>query len=252
MTRMTDLDLRDINLRTLKRIDPTIGDIIESSSQSALYTFDDNSDKWIKQDYEGCLHLFERKSFSLSSNQIKLNTNGNQPKYGFVILDSGSRKHYAEDIKPNALVQMIDTSSLLGVGPHNLLMFTSITGVVHCFWFNSFDECEKMLLAMKSVASSSVISPTNDCSNGSDIFHFGGDTTTVNNGPVANGGRDKKKKSELSSSVDFGRRSNGTYSVANGSSPVINGARVRTTSGSNSKNHNHNRVQSAIRTVQQH
>ena len=210
---MTEIDLRNINLRTLKRIDPSIGEIIESSSQSALYTFDPNSDKWFKQEYEGCLHLFERfGTFSLSSsNCIKLNV---KPRYGFMILDQGSVKHYTEDIKPGALVQMIDTNMIGQNGSyghnsghyghygheqngHNLLMFTSITGVVHCFWFSSFDECEKMLLAMKSVsAAMNQSSPSSNGSNNDGTLSNGsnndgvisGDTNFFNCPDDSNGG----------------------------------------------------------------
>ena len=237
---MTEYDLRDINLRTLKRIDPTIGDIIESSSQSALYTFDADNDKWFKQDYEGCLHLFERKPFTLSASGIKLTDCDGLPKYGFVILDNGSTKHYTEHVKPGALVQMIDTGSMLGTSGHNLLMFTSVTGVVHCFWFNSFDECEKMLLAMKSVAAAQTPlsnGPTQDTNN---IFAFG-DGNLVNGGnSVKNGGQkghsDTKPSPQVKGAIGVVNCATATAQ----SSPMINGARTRTTSGCNSaKNYVH-------------
>lgn len=129
------MDVKAINLRTLKRIDPSIKDIVLSSSQSALYTFDLKSEKFTKNEIEGSLHVFRRKRRTMAS------TISN---HGFIILDLSSTNHFIEDLKRNCVIQTVRYH------PHNLLLFTSINGSVHCLWFDDENECQSMQQVIRS------------------------------------------------------------------------------------------------------
>lgn len=140
------MDVKAINLRTLKRIDPSIRDILESSSQSALYTFDLKGEKFVKNDVEGSLHVFRRKrrTMASSSGQGRSMASSN---HGFIILDMSSTRHFMEDFKNNSVIQVVKYY------PHNLLLFTSINGSVHCLWFEEENECQRMYQVIKSSTS---------------------------------------------------------------------------------------------------
>lgn len=133
------MDVKAINLRTLKRIDPNIKDIVLSSSQSALYTFDLKTEKFIKNEIEGSLHVFRKKR------RMPIPSPGSD--FGFIILDMSSTKHFMEDLKRNCVIQTVKYH------PHNLLLFTSVSGSVHCLWFEDEDECQNMHQVIKSCSS---------------------------------------------------------------------------------------------------
>lgn len=138
------MDVKAINLRTLKRIDPSIKDILESSSQSALYTFDLKGEKFVKNDVEGSLHVFRRKRRTMASSSHGRTMASN---HGFIILDMSSTRHFMEDLKNDSVIQVVKYY------PHNLLLFTSINGSVHCLWFEEENECQRMYQVIKSSTS---------------------------------------------------------------------------------------------------
>lgn len=131
------MDVKSINLRTLKRIDPSIRDIVLSSSQSALYTFDLKYERFIKNEVEGTVHVFRRKKKSIPS----------ASNHGFIILDMSTTRHFMEDLKVNPVTQVVKYY------PHNLLLFTSISSSVHCLWFEEENECQQMNQVIKSCTS---------------------------------------------------------------------------------------------------
>jgi len=51
---------KEINLRTLRRIDPDISDILASFCSVALYRYDMAKNEWTKSDVEGSLHVFQK------------------------------------------------------------------------------------------------------------------------------------------------------------------------------------------------
>lgn len=132
------MDVKSINLRTLKRIDPSIRDIVLSSSQSALYTFDLKSERFIKNEVEGSVHVFKRKKKSSPSPSSD---------HGFIILDMSTTRCFMEDLKINPVTQIVKYY------PHNLLLFTSISSSVHCLWFEEENECQRMNQIIKSCTS---------------------------------------------------------------------------------------------------
>lgn len=149
------MDVKAINLRTLKRIDPSIRDILESSSQSALYTFDLKGEKFVKNEVEGSLHVFRRRRRTMAPSSCQGRTMASScqgrtmasSNHGFIILDMSSTRHFMEDLKHGSVIQVVKYY------PHNLLLFTSINGSVHCLWFEEENECQRMYQVIKSSTS---------------------------------------------------------------------------------------------------
>ena len=55
-----DKDLDEINLRTLKRIDPNVMNIVKSASAVAVYEFSSEKYSWKKKEIQGSLHVVNR------------------------------------------------------------------------------------------------------------------------------------------------------------------------------------------------
>ena len=64
-TTLSAADRYEKNLKSLRRVDPTICSIIDQFSHICLYRLHDG--KWQKDGYEGASFLFERCAFTLSS-----------------------------------------------------------------------------------------------------------------------------------------------------------------------------------------
>lgn len=63
-TTLSAADRYDKNLRSLRRVDPTIRSIIDQFSHICLYRLHDG--KWQKDGFEGASFLFERCAFRLA------------------------------------------------------------------------------------------------------------------------------------------------------------------------------------------
>ncbi|CAK8671199.1 unnamed protein product [Clavelina lepadiformis] len=74
------------NLEALQRQDPCISKIVDFASPVAVYTFCSQSRKWEKTEMEGTLYVYTRGIF---------------PKFGFTIMNQGSREYLAEVLTPD-------------------------------------------------------------------------------------------------------------------------------------------------------
>lgn len=139
--------LDEINLRTLKRIDPCVENIIASASYVALYQFDQAHNLWVKLECEGSLHVYRKgqpaipplpsSNSSLSTAAIaSSSTPSSSAKlhFGFVILNRVSTANHLEVITTAIEVEQKD----------QFLMYKNTVGQVYCIWFYKKTECEKV------------------------------------------------------------------------------------------------------------
>ncbi|XP_054713809.1 mRNA-decapping enzyme 1A-like [Uloborus diversus] len=81
----------EINLKTLKRVDPNIIEIIDNASQVAIYRYERKLEKWEGTDIEGTLFLYRRSLF---------------PHHGFIIVNRMSTTNFIESITNDMQFQL--------------------------------------------------------------------------------------------------------------------------------------------------
>ena len=158
-----------INLRTLKRMDPEIEEIIGSACSVALYKFDREGKVWTKCDVEGSLHVYKKHTSSSSSPipssgdsneednamhpiirmllggrrpsdpemNLKKQTNSSQEhnsRHGFVILNRVNTSNLQEDISHHFETQTTNP----------FLLYKNASRDIFCIWFYKPPECSKV------------------------------------------------------------------------------------------------------------
>lgn len=114
----TNDDHMDINLRTLKRMDSSVKDILGSASQVAAYEYSNNT--WKRLDIEGSLFLVSRSS---------------APFYSIIINNRLSTDNLVEAITPDYEFRLdIQTGSAY------LMIHNSALNKISCIWFYEADE----------------------------------------------------------------------------------------------------------------
>ncbi|KAH8739621.1 hypothetical protein FG386_001178 [Cryptosporidium ryanae] len=107
-----------LNLQLLRRHDDSINEIIAHSSFVSVYVMDPNSQKWIRGDVEGFLHIVKRKI---------------EPKYQLIVLNQKN---------PENLILGISGEWEISAETH--FLFYKITNnnnsVVSCLWFYDVEE----------------------------------------------------------------------------------------------------------------
>lgn len=102
---------RELNLSVLKRYDPSITDIITTSSHVVVYDFDEDRQSWAKRGVEGTLFLIQRSSLVLGNNQLQQQQQQKHKqknaKYGIVILNRLSLEDFVVDLSSTMEVQVL-------------------------------------------------------------------------------------------------------------------------------------------------
>lgn len=183
---------REINLRTLKRIDNEIEEIIGSASSVALYQFDQEKQIWTKCDVEGSLHVY-KKHTSSSSSPIPSSGDSNEGEesmHPIIRMLLGGRrtsdpslnhkKHSEQQQKPSSLTSQSHNSShnsrhgfviLNRVNTSNLqedithhfeiqttnpfLLYKTASGDIFCIWFYKPPECSKVSRLIEGIKATS-------------------------------------------------------------------------------------------------
>ena len=140
--------LDEINLRTLKRIDPCVENIIASASYVALYQYDQPHGRWVKLECEGSLHIYRKGQHAIpplpsstsSNSTVAIASSSTSPSsntklhFGFVILNRVSTTNHLEVITKAIEVEQRD----------QFLLYRDTVGRVYCIWFYKKSECEKV------------------------------------------------------------------------------------------------------------
>jgi hypothetical protein len=118
VTDQTNDDHMDINLRTLKRNDPAVKDILGSASQVAAYEYSEST--WKKLDIEGSLFLVSRNT---------------APFYSIIINNRLSTENLIEPITPDYEFRL-DMQN----GSAFLMVHNNAVHKISCIWFYEGDE----------------------------------------------------------------------------------------------------------------
>ena len=86
-----------MNLKVLRRDDPSISHILGSASSIAMYELDMQTTKWHRKNVEGSLFVVERK---------KSSTNSNSSRFQFIVLNRLSDERFVESIAKDAEFEM--------------------------------------------------------------------------------------------------------------------------------------------------
>ncbi|KAI1289203.1 mRNA-decapping enzyme 1B [Halotydeus destructor] len=120
---MSESSENEINLRTLRRGDPSVETIIASASQVAIYKF--HAPDWQKLDIEGSLFIFSRYKDQLERGKSR---------FGFTVINRLSTTNLSEDIRLD-----LDLSY---EAPY--ILYKNARKDIFCIWFYSTDECFNM------------------------------------------------------------------------------------------------------------
>ena len=110
-----------INLRTLKRLDPGIEEILQSVCHVCLYQFSIQSGSWQHKRIEGPLHLYRKGS-----------------TYGFMILNRNDMDHHDEVLTHDFELALED----------QFFEYKNDRKEIFCIWFYQASDAEKMYNAV--------------------------------------------------------------------------------------------------------
>ncbi|XP_039266179.2 uncharacterized protein LOC120341677 [Styela clava] len=108
-----------INLASLKRQDPYIGNITDSSTHVAVYSFSPQSNEWEKTDVEGTMFVYKRVA---------------PPYWGFTILNRLSMENLTEPL----------TSELEFQTQNPFLLYRNAKLLIYGIWFYDQDDCKRI------------------------------------------------------------------------------------------------------------
>ncbi|CAK0784014.1 hypothetical protein CVIRNUC_007217 [Coccomyxa viridis] len=116
-----------LNLTVLRRIDPTISQVLACANHVALYNFDRPQHRWVRKDVEGSFFLIQRTS---------------QPFHQIIILNKKSTDNYVEDI-------VSDLSFELTL-PY--IMYRNTADEVVGVWFYEEGEARKVAALLQQIS----------------------------------------------------------------------------------------------------
>ena len=111
-----------MNLKVLRRDDPSIQTILGSASSIAMYELDMQTTKWHRKNVEGSLFVVERK---------KSSSNSSSSRFQFIVLNRLSDERFVESIAKDAEFEMSE----------KYLLYKTDTDEVNGVWF--YDEKEQ-------------------------------------------------------------------------------------------------------------
>lgn len=119
----------EINLRSLKRFDPSVDQILSSASQVAVYGYSNN--EWIKLDIEGALFVVSKNG---SSN------------YALIIMNRLNTNNFNEIIDKQWEVTL------------NLpfLLYKNDKSSIRCVWFYDQIDCKRVFQKLREIVSKNV------------------------------------------------------------------------------------------------
>lgn len=126
-----------LNFNVISRYDPAIKQLICHTSHCVLYKFNEQSEEWVKTDYQGALALYER---SESTDAERASSSETQQRhafnYGIIILNRTNPECFSLGIQPDSGMEVeLDD---------NLIIIRSISGEIYGLWLFSEDERESL------------------------------------------------------------------------------------------------------------
>lgn len=138
-----------LNFNVISRYDPAIKQLLHSTSHCVIYKFNDESQEWVKSEYQGTLALYLR-DFQIPQNAIA--TYEDLQKlfcYGLILLNRTNPQCFSLGLLPNKVTQHFFPHGLNNNGINamdvelndNLIIIKNILGEIYGLWvFNEEDR----------------------------------------------------------------------------------------------------------------
>ncbi|CAN6560111.1 unnamed protein product [Malus baccata var. baccata] len=131
-----------LNLTVLQRIDPSVEEILITSTHVTFYEFNTDLSEWSRKDVEGSLFVVKRNA---------------QPRFQFIVMNRRNSENLVEDLLGDFEFEV----------QHPYLLYRNAVREVNGIWFYNPSECEevanmfnRILSAYSKVPQNSMVSPT--------------------------------------------------------------------------------------------
>lgn len=126
-----------LNFNVISRYDPAIKQLVCHTSHCVLYKFNEESEEWVKTDYQGALALYERSTSAGSGQEPSPDSHLQQPfKFGIIILNRSSPECFSLGILPESGME-VELND-------NLIIIRSLSGEIYGLWLFSGEERESL------------------------------------------------------------------------------------------------------------
>ncbi|CAH2350164.1 mRNA-decapping enzyme subunit 1 [[Candida] railenensis] len=144
-----------LNFNVINRYDPSIKQLLYHTSHCVIYKFEDETEEWIKSDYQGSLALYLR-DFKLpqQNNQTQISFQDLQSLfcYGLMLFNRNKPECFSLGFLPNNITKHFLPQGLGGNGidemnvelNDNLIIVKNLLGEIYGLWV--FNEADRMKL----------------------------------------------------------------------------------------------------------
>lgn len=145
-----------LNYNVISRYDPSIKQLLYHTSHCVIYKFNDDSQEWVKSDFQGALALYLRDF------QIPNTLNGQVPTYqdlqalfcyGLILLNRNNPECFSLGLLPNKVTKhffptgLNQTSQIVEMDAElndNLIIVKNLLGEIYGLWIFNEDDRIKL------------------------------------------------------------------------------------------------------------
>lgn len=146
----------NINFKVISRYDAAIKQLLCHTSHCVVYKYDDETQEWIKTEFQGALALYLRDFVAPATGEETKNTIGELEKmfcYGLILLNRNSPECFSLGLVPNRIARHYFPQGVAGHGVtemdvelnDSLIILKNLVGEIHGLWI--FDESDRTKLA---------------------------------------------------------------------------------------------------------
>ncbi|KAI3406424.2 DCP1 [Candida oxycetoniae] len=141
-----------LNSNVISRYDPAFKQLLCYTSHCVIYKFNDESDEWVKTDFQGALALYARDQLSKSSLQRIESLQDLQTIlcFGLILLNRNNPDCFSLGLVPNEISRLCSYSDDFAVHEmdvelnDNLIIVRNLLGDIYGLWV--FNEADRLVL----------------------------------------------------------------------------------------------------------
>lgn len=152
-----------LNFNVISRYDPEIKQLLYHTSHSVVYKFNDESQEWVKTDYQGTLALYMRNY------EVPTSNHGSTYQdlqtlfcYGLILLNRNNPECFSLGFLPNNITKAffphgVDNSNILEMDVElndNLIIVKDLLGNIYGLWIFNEDDRIKLFKSLEYCLSS--------------------------------------------------------------------------------------------------
>lgn len=146
-----------LNFNVISRYDPDIKQLLYHTSHSVVYKFNDDSEEWVKTDYQGTLALYMR-NFEVPQTQPATQADlQNLFCYGLILLNRNNPECFSLGLLPNKITKAfyprgVDNSNVLQMDVElndNLIIVKDLLGDIYGLWVFNEDDRIKLYKSLE-------------------------------------------------------------------------------------------------------